>query len=252
MTESAGTAAWVNKPWVAFDTETTGVSATRDRIVTAAVVTRPRGLAAASTKSTDAEGSENTADSVRTWLADPEVPIPASASAIHGITTEHARQFGRPIADVLDEVNAALATQMASGGVVIVFNASYDLPLLEAESKRHGVTTLPQRLRAKPQLVVDPLVIDRAVNKYRRGKRTLTALVQAFDLNVGDAHDAAVDCQMTLDVFTALLQTNPQLQQFSAADLQDFQRSQHAIWAEDFERFLASRGRKTQISRRWP
>ena len=249
MSEFAGSAAWVTKPWVAFDTETTGVSSASDRIVTAAVVTRHEGFRPGLTHP---GGAVDTSDDSRTWLADPGVPIPATASEIHGITTEYARQFGRPSAEVLEEVNAVLASQMSSGGVVVVFNSSYDLTLLEAESKRHGVTPLARRLDGKPQLVVDPLVLDRAVNKYRRGKRTLTALVQAFGLDMGSAHDAAGDCHMTLNVLTALLETNPQLLQFSATNLQDFQRSQHAIWAEDFERFLASRGRNTHISRRWP
>ena len=66
---------WLENPMVGFDTETTGISTTNDRIVTAALITRT--------------GSDV---ALRTWLIDPGVPIPAAASAVHGITTEYARR----------------------------------------------------------------------------------------------------------------------------------------------------------------
>ena len=65
---------WSAGPFLGFDTETTGVDVTTDRIVTAALVHR------------DARGT-----TVRTWIIDPGVEIPAPATAIHGITTERAR-----------------------------------------------------------------------------------------------------------------------------------------------------------------
>lgn len=74
--EAPATQAWVRQRIVGFDTETTGVDVTGDRIVTAALVVRDKltGLS-----------------QVRTWIIDPGVEIPEAASAIHGITTEYAR-----------------------------------------------------------------------------------------------------------------------------------------------------------------
>ena len=43
------------------------------------------------------------------WLADPGVEIPLQASAVHGITTERARAEGRPAAEVVAEIVAALS-----------------------------------------------------------------------------------------------------------------------------------------------
>ena len=81
MTEHS---AWSQLPWLGFDTETTGVNVTSDRLVTAALVLRPGGATP--------QGS----DTVRTWLADPGVSIPDGAAAVHGITTEYAREHGAP------------------------------------------------------------------------------------------------------------------------------------------------------------
>ncbi|MFM9597389.1 hypothetical protein ACKI1O_49625, partial [Streptomyces scabiei] len=66
-----------------FDLETTGVDVVHDRIVTAHV-----GVL-------DADGHVIDA---RDWLADPGVPIPAGAAAIHGVTAERARAEGAPAA----------------------------------------------------------------------------------------------------------------------------------------------------------
>ena len=72
---------WTDGPLLGFDTETTGVDVDNDRIVTAALVRR------------DATGTH-----VRSWLIDPGVDIPEAAAAIHGVSTEHAREHGRPAA----------------------------------------------------------------------------------------------------------------------------------------------------------
>jgi len=68
---------WHTDPMVAFDLETTGVDPETARIVTATIVR--------------IHGAEVTS---REWLVNPGVDIPAGATAIHGVTTEHARASG--------------------------------------------------------------------------------------------------------------------------------------------------------------
>ena len=80
---------WVDAVGV-FDLETTGIDVTTDRIVTAHV-----GLL-------DADGAAVRAQS---WLADPGVPIPDGATAVHGITTAHAQEHGAPAAQVVAAVD---------------------------------------------------------------------------------------------------------------------------------------------------
>ena len=87
---------WIDDPWMGFDTETTGVRALKDRLVTAALVLRIDGASYRSGVSAP--------DQVATWLTDPGIEIPEQATAVHGITTEQARRDGRPIKEVLHEL----------------------------------------------------------------------------------------------------------------------------------------------------
>ena len=236
MTSSGHCTSWTHAPWLGFDTETTGISPKRDRVVTAALVERFPGEA----------------DRVTAWLADPGVPIPEVATRVHGITTEHARFHGRPAKEVLDELNAHLARHMERGRIVVVFNAGYDLPLIEADSKRHGVRTLSDRLGGLVAPVVDPLVLDRALDRFRRGKRTLSDMAAHYGVPVPeDTHQAHVDSTLALDVFEALLSQYQELAEMSAEQLHHFQREAHAAWAKDFRRYLASKGRNAQVSLEW-
>lgn len=164
-------------PWAAqlgvFDLETTGIDPATSRIVSAHVgVLGPDGL---SIERQD-------------WLADPGVEIPEGAAAVHGITTERARAEGRPAPEVVSEILEALRDLSARRIPVVIYNAPYDLTLLMHEAVRHGHRALDDSL-----LVIDPLVVDKAVDKYRRGKRTLTAAADCYGVSLLDAHDSCAD-----------------------------------------------------------
>ncbi|WP_136314022.1 exonuclease domain-containing protein [Actinomyces procaprae] len=236
-------ATWTAGPLLGFDTETTGVSPTSDRLVTAALVARgPRG----------ADGTRT--QQVTTWLADPGVAIPASATAVHGISTARARAEGRPVGEVLEEVAAALAAAMAAGTPVVAYNAAYDLTLLEAELARHGLPTMRERLGRELGPVVDPLVIDRRVDRYRRGKRRLTDLCSYYgiDPEAAGLHTAEVDVVATLDVLDAMAYAHPEIARIPRAELMSWQAAAHRDWAESFNDFLRRRGRTPDVSPAWP
>lgn len=156
-----------------FDLETTGVDVTTDRIVTAHV-----GLL-------DASGSVIRA---RDWLADPGVDIPEGASAIHGITTARARAEGRPAAAVVSEVVGALRALLDAGIPVVAYNAPFDFSLLKHEAIRHGVDPI-----VAPSPVIDPLVVDKAYDRWRRGKRTLEIVAAHYAVRLDGAHEASAD-----------------------------------------------------------
>ena len=77
---------WYEGPLASFDTETTGVDVEQDRIVTAALVT---------------QSSAGGPLLRRDWAADPGVPIPAGATAVHGLTDAWVAGHGRPARVVL-------------------------------------------------------------------------------------------------------------------------------------------------------
>ncbi|KJK49647.1 3'-5' exonuclease [Streptomyces sp. NRRL F-4428] len=169
---------WISGPLMAFDLETTGTDVETDRIVTAAVVRL------------DPEGAVS---AERTWLLNPGVAIPEQASAIHGISTEHAREHGVPAASAVEEIARAVAEGLRSGTPLVVMNARYDLSLLDRECRRYDVASISERLGDMPAPVIDPLVIDKHIDKYRKGKRALHALCAHYGVVLDDAHDARAD-----------------------------------------------------------
>ncbi|WP_428834417.1 3'-5' exonuclease [Parafrigoribacterium mesophilum] len=156
-----------------FDLETTGVDVETARIVSATV-----GVL---------DGS-GTCVERWDWLADPGVEIPAQASAVHGITTERARADGRPAPEVVGEIVEVLSGLFDRGMAVTIYNAPYDLTLLAREAARYGLEPL-----SVPAPIIDPLVIDKALDRYRKGKRTLTAAASHYGVVLTDAHDAGAD-----------------------------------------------------------
>jgi DNA polymerase-3 subunit epsilon len=156
-----------------FDLETTGIDVTADRIVTAHV-----GLL-------DQDGAVVRA---RDWLADPGIAIPAGATAIHGITTARARTFGQPARDVVTEVVEAVAALFDAGIPVVAYNAPFDFSLLKNEAVRHGVAPIE-----RPSPVIDPLVVDKAYDRWRQGKRTLSVVAEHYAVRLDGAHQAAAD-----------------------------------------------------------
>jgi DNA polymerase-3 subunit epsilon len=156
-----------------FDLETTGIDVETSRIVSANV-----GVI-------DANGEFVER---RDWLADPGIDIPVGASAVHGITTERARAEGQPARLVVGEIIAALTDVFSRGLAVTIYNAPYDLTVLNREALRHGIAPLNS-----PRPIIDPLVLDREVDRYRRGKRTLEAATAFYGIPLTEAHDAGAD-----------------------------------------------------------
>lgn len=222
---------WLDGPILGFDTETTGVNTDTDRIVTAALVRRA------------VAGDPRSETTTRTWLINPGVPIPPGASAIHGISTEYAAEHGRPPSEALAEIAEAITVELRAGVPLTAFNASFDVPILENELRRNGLPTIADRLGQPTRPVVDPLVIDRAVDKYRKGKRKLGDLAVHYEvIQEGELHTAEVDVLVTLDILAALAARNPQMADLHLTDLHDWQASAHRDWAAGFNAWRISRG----------
>lgn len=167
------TGEWYDRLGV-FDLETTGIDVETSRIVSAYV-----GVI-------DADGNPHPAG--QSWLADPGVEIPAGATAVHGISTERARTEGRPAAEVVAEIIAVLRSLLAQRVPVTIYNAPYDLTLLNREAARYGIEPLES-----PTPIIDPLVLDKAMDTYRKGKRTLEVAAGIYGVDLLDAHDATAD-----------------------------------------------------------
>ncbi|MEU9331636.1 3'-5' exonuclease [Streptomyces sp. NPDC048290] len=219
--------AWHEELLIGFDLETTGTDPREARIVTGAVVEVRAGQVLGH----------------REWLADPGVPIPPDAVAVHGISTEHAMSHGRPADQVADALAAALTGQWSAGVPVVAYNAAFDLTLLSAELHRHGLPTLRERLGgAEPGPVIDPYTIDRWADRYRRGKRNLEAVCAEYGVPLDAAHNATADAVAAARLARAVAARHPKVALIGAAELHRRQVEWYAEWAADFQRFLRGKG----------
>ncbi|MGW2226331.1 exonuclease domain-containing protein [Streptomyces formicae] len=218
---------WHRELLIGFDLETTGTDPGEARIVTGAVI---------EVKAGETLGR-------REWLADPGVPIPADAVAVHGITDERAAAEGRPAAEVADALADVLTSYWQSGVPVVAYNAVFDLSLLSAELRRYGLSSLRDRLGGvEPGPVIDPYTIDRSVDRYRRGKRNLEAVCREYGVVLEAAHNASADAQAAARLAGAIADRHPKVAGIGPAELHRRQVAWYAEWAADFQNFLRKKG----------
>lgn len=204
---------WAEGPLLAFDLETTGTDTATDRIVTASVIVIEPPRKPVTT----------------TWLADPGVEIPAAATEVHGISTEHARAHGREAAEVAAEVADAL-NRWSAEVPLIAYRACFDLSLLDAELQRYHGRELQVR-----GPVVDPFCIDKAVDRYRKGKRTLVALCEHYGVPLDDAHSSAADALATARLTWKIAKSFPE--QVGLVPLAELHEQQIGWWSTQTNSF---------------
>lgn len=204
-----------------FDTETTGLDLKESRIITAAL----------HIINADGQVLPNGKD----WFINPGVPIPEASSAVHGFYDKDVLNAQDP-AEAVTEIVAAIQELFEKGIPVLAYNASYDFTILHYEALRHGITPV------KFGVVIDPLVIDKSVDKYRKGKRTLVSVAERYNVPLLNAHTAADDAIAAGHVGYAILRYFLGLEKpvapfpNSLAELHSLQ----AKWADEMEASYAA------------
>ena len=189
----------LERPLVFFDIESTGTNPYRDRIVEIAVI------------KVMPDGSRQ--EVVR--RINPSMPIPAGASAVHGIYDDDVKDA--PTFDVVAQNLYNYLDNCDLAGYNIV---KFDVPMLQEEFKRCGLTLSMQNRK----------LIDVFNIFCRLYPRNLTAAYKFFcggDLE--DAHSALADTDATVAVLLGQLAKHPELPremaglaEFSAARDADF------------------------------
>lgn len=166
----------LDRPLAFFDLETTGTNINHDRIVEISVVKlMPDGTVYE-----------------RTRRINPEMPIPAEATAVHHITD--ADVAGEP---TFRQVAASLA-QLLSGCDIAGFNSNrFDIPLLDQEFARAQVDFDISRAR----------FVDVQTIYHKKEPRNLSAAYRFYcGKNLEDAHSALADTRATMEVLLAQLE----------------------------------------------
>jgi len=228
---------WYAERLAAFDIETTGVDPECDRIVTAAV---------------SLVGGGQPAEHL-SWLVDPGIEIPSDASAVHGITTERARAEGRIAGEAVDEITTVLADQLRQGVPIVAFNARFDLTILDREARRHGLRALLDRVGGPDgMLVIDPHILDKQFDRFRRGKRTLSAVCERYRVTLDEAHAANADALAAARVAYRLGANVPELREIDLRVLHREQVSWAAEQAASLQEYFRGQRRDERIEGAWP
>ncbi len=209
---------WAKK-LVVFDLETTGLDLTTSRIVTACVAV------------IDSSGE---VEQTNEWLVNPGIEIPASASAVHGVTTEKAQSEGMDASSAVKQI-VELLSDLNQNLPVVAFNAPYDFTILMNEAIRYSLTTI------SPKPVIDPLVIDRKL-RFGPGKRNLTVLCDVYGVELADAHNSTADAVAAGRLAQRQAAKFPDLQQ-DASKLHDLQIKWSEAWTKNFHDWLEKENR---------
>ncbi len=166
----------LTRPIAFFDTETTGVSIASDRIIEICIM------------KVNVDGSTQ----VNTFRINPGMPIPAEASAIHGI-------FDKDVADKpkfaeLANTLFALFEGCDLGG----YNSnSFDVPLLTEEFLRLGINFMPETRK-----MVDVMSVFKKMEQ-----RNLSAAYRFYcGKELTDAHSAEADTRATYEILLAQIE----------------------------------------------
>ena len=204
---------------VAFDLETTGVDTFKDRPVSFGFVERG-----------DESGFLEMGG-----LVNPGVAIPAGATQVHGITNEmvdNAPSLDEAIELIVDTLNEI----WQSGGAVVGMNVSYDLTMVDSVCVALGRSPL----NVGP--VFDVLIIDRHLDRWRRGSRKLGDLCDEYEVILDDAHAALDDARATLLVLEAQVRRYLELQSMELATLNVTLAAWYHEWLSSFSTYLEKKG----------
>ena len=172
----------LKRPIVFIDLETTGINVSSDRIVEiSALKINPNGK-----------------EQWMTTLVNPEMPIPAKVTAIHGISDSDVagaptfREIAKNVASFLEGCDLAGYNAM-----------KFDIPVLAEEFLRTNVD-----FNFRKRKYVDVQIIF-----YKKEQRTLEAAYQFYcNKALENAHSANADAAATYEVLKAQLDTYPDLE----------------------------------------
>ena len=172
----------LKNPLVFFDLETTGINITKDRIVEISLLkVHPNGK-----------------EEIKSRLINPEMPIPAQSTAIHGITDDDVKD-----SPTFKQVAKSLA-DMLEGCDLAGFNSSrFDVPMLSEEFLRAGVDFDMSKRK----------FVDVQIIFHKKEQRTLEAAYKFYcDKELQNAHSAEADAIATYEVLKSQLDRYPDLE----------------------------------------
>jgi len=174
---------------IVFDTETTGVnndnfSKPLDKIIQIGAIQLKNGKIIPETGYSQ--------------LINPEIPIPAGATAVHGITDGDVKD--KP---TMEKVLPYFANDYLDrkNGIMVAYNAKFDLKMLNNAINTHNKYSADQMPLRKAYKVIDPFLLTERIHPYVGVRKRLSEQYKFFfGKNLDDAHDAFADVKGTVNM----------------------------------------------------
>jgi DNA polymerase-3 subunit epsilon len=195
----------LTRPICFFDLETTGIDVAKDRIVEISIF----------------KVFPNGNKESKTWLVNPTIPIPAFATAVHGITNE--KVANEPtFKELASQIHSMIKDSDLAG-----FNSDrFDIPLLAEELLRSEVD-----FDMKNRVSVDVQTIF-----HKKEERTLSAAYKFYcNQSLENAHSAEADTMATYEILKAQLDRYADLEN-DVKTLADYTTRKKTV---DFAGFIA-------------
>ena len=163
----------LHKPLCVFDLETTGINVGKDRIVEICIL----------------KVNPDSSRESKTWLVNPEMPIPKEASDVHGIKDEDVKDCPT-FKDIAPKI-----VELISGTDLAGFNSNrFDVPLLAEELLRAGLDFDLSKFK----------LVDAQTIFFKKEPRNLGAAYQFYcGKTLENAHSAEADVLATFEVLDA-------------------------------------------------
>jgi DNA polymerase III subunit epsilon len=183
----------LKRPLIFYDVETTGINIANDRIISISAI----------------KYNSNKEVTKMTYLINPEISIPAEATAIHGITDDMVKN--QPTFKMLSK---KILEFMEYGDLVGYNNNQFDNPILQEEFFRCGI---------------DFPTVDnnRSVDTYYLFKTTAKRnLAFAYKYYCGKElkqhHNSESDAQATMEIFFAQIEKVKEFQNMTMTQLNEY------------------------------
>lgn len=174
----------LNLDAIVFDTETTGPNPKVDKIVQIATIPIKKG--------------QVTKFGVCDQLINPEIPMPAGAEAVHGISDEMVKDM-----PTIEKFLKKFTNQVINkkNGVLCAYNAKFDVPLLNREIREHNIYSSDHIEERNMAEVLDPFLLIQRIHPFLGAKKKLGFQYHwLFCKPMENAHDALADVTGTADV----------------------------------------------------
>src|SRR5690606_25937201 len=172
----------LSRPICFFDLETTGIEVAKDRVVEISIL----------------KIFPNGNKESKTWLVNPEMPIPPESSAIHGITDERVKDE-----PTFKELSKTIYTLIKDSDLAGFNSDRFDIPVLAEELLRSDIDfDMGTRVSVDVQTIF-----------HKMEQRTLSAAYKFYcGKSLEDAHSAAADTNATYEVLKSQLDRYDELE----------------------------------------